>query len=71
MWQHALNYIDEQINRIMGNKYSTLNKKLDTLMTKKKHTQKNSTKKTSTEKHRHNLIPQRMLPQHQKCNVEN
>ena len=38
MWQHALDYNDEQINRIMDNKYSTLNKKLDTLMMKKKHT---------------------------------
>jgi hypothetical protein len=46
VWQHALNYIDEQIKRIMDNKYSTLNKKLDTLMTKKKRIHNNSTKKS-------------------------
>ena len=38
MWQHALDYIDEKINRILDNKYLAPNKKLDALMMKKKHT---------------------------------
>jgi hypothetical protein len=32
MWQHALEYIDEQVNKEMENKYMTLNKKLDNLL---------------------------------------
>jgi hypothetical protein len=38
MWQHAINVIDEQINRNMESKYFILNKKLDKLITRVKDT---------------------------------
>ena len=34
MWQHALNNIDEQINRFMERKYFILNRKFDKLLKK-------------------------------------
>jgi len=34
VWQHAINNIDEQLNKTMKRKYLILNKKLDKLLTK-------------------------------------
>ena len=50
MWQHTQEYIDEQINRLVGNIYKKLNKKMDTLTTQAdtRHGNNTSTSKFQT-----------------------